>query len=433
MKHGRLADARRPLCVARLVTPIALMLFVTLPCATRLRAQERVVGGRSAGAAMSFDAVSFAGAGLSQSTFNGLDSTRIKSVRQFTLPVTAAMPIGDRWRIDLTTLYSTGSVTYTDASAAGGTRTATLSGVSDIRLRATGRVLRDGLIVTVGLNAPTGRTSLGIGEFSALRILSAPALGLGSAPVGSGPSGTLGVVLPKTLGEWAMAFGASYEVRGRYQPIAALSAGSASADFTPGGVVRASMSADRTIGPNRLSLAMAADVFAEDKLKSELAAGATSTTGSGGSQSVATVKLGPVFSADVQMQFAVPRVREFLAYTAYRWRAPFARDGITIDGSSGQYLESGVRAAVPLAAGRDLVLSTDARWHSGLGIDLGLPTSGVVSASASVGVNVRRGLLSLQPYVRVQGGSLTQRTPTVNKPSQAFTGAAAGLVFSSRF
>jgi len=401
--------------------------------ASRLSAQERLVGTRSAGAAMSFEEVTFAGAGLSQATFNGLDSTRIKRVRQFTLPVTAAMPLGDRWRIDLTTLYSTGSVTYSDATAASGTRTATLSGISDVRLRATGRVLRDGLIVTVGLNAPTGRTSLSLSEFSALRILSAPALGLGSAPVGSGPSGTLGFVLPRKVGDWAMAFGASYEYRGRYQPIAALTAGSSSADFTPGGVVRASMSADRTIAANRLSVAVAADVFAEDKLKSALADGAAGNGGSGGSQSVASVKLGPVFSADAQMQFAVTRLREFLAYAAYRWRAPFARDGITVDRSSGQYLETGVRAAVPLAAGRDLVLATDARWHSGLGIDLGLPTSGVLSGAASVGLNVRRGLLTLQPYVRVQGGSLTQHTPTVNKPTQGFAGATAGLVFSSRF
>ncbi len=426
MMHGRFPEARRRRGQAQLGFWAALML-----CASPLTAQERLVGGRTAGAAVSFEAVSFGGMGLPQASFSGLDSTHIKSVRQFTLPITAAMPLGDRWRVDLTTLYSTGSVTYTDPAASGRTRTATLSGLSDIRLRATGRVLRDGLIVTVGLNAPTGRTSLSLAEFSALRILSAPALGLGSAPVGSGPSGTVGFVVPKSLGDWAMAVGASYEYRGRYQPIAALTAGSSSADFTPGGVVRVSMSADRTIGPNRLSVAMATDVFAEDKLKSELAAGASG--GNFGSQSVASVKLGPVFSADAQMQFAVPRLREFLAYTAYRWRAPFARDGVTVERSSGQYLETGVRAAIPIAAGRDLVLSTDARWHSGLGIDLGLPTSGVLSGAASVGFNVRRGLLALQPYVRLQGGSLTQHTPTANRPRQAFAGAAAGLVFSSRF
>ena len=145
------------------------------------------------------------------------------------------------------------------------------------------------------------------------------------------------------------------------------------------------------------------------------------------------MRLGPVFSADAQLQIAAPRVRELLAYTSYRWRAPVARDGITVERSSGQYVDAGVRTVLPLGARRDLVLSTDARWHSGLGVDLGLPTAGVTSGTATVGVNLRRSLLSMQPYIRAQVGSLSQRTATVNKPSQSFSGAAIGLVVTSRF
>ncbi len=393
-------------------------------------AQERIIGTRSVGAGMFNESITFGGSGLAQTTFAGLDSTRITQVRQFTFPVTAAIPIGGGWRLDMTTLYSSGSVTYRDPSAAGALRTATLAGVSDVRVRATGRLMGDGLLVTLGANAPTGRTALSTKEFSTLRILSAPALGMGSTPVGSGPSGTVGLVLPRELGAWSTAFGVSYEIRGRYQPIAALSAGSSSADFTPGSVIRASLSGDRTVGPHRLSVAMAADVFADDKLKSESVA---DTAKAGGAGSVATVRLGPVFSADAQLQIAAPRVRELLAYTSFRWRAPFSRDGITVERSSGKYIETGLRTAIPLAPARDIVLSADARWQSGLGIDLGLPTAGVTSGSASVGLNIRRGLLAVQPYVRGQVGTLLQRTATVNKPPQAFSGTAAGLVISSRF
>ena len=395
-----------------------------------LHAQERILSSRFFGAGASYESITFGGSGLPQTAFGGLDSTRITRVRQFTFPITAAMPLGAGWRLDVTTLYSSGSVTYTDPTAGNATRTAALSGVSDMRVRATGRVVGDGLIVTVGANAPTGRTSLNATEFSALRILSAPALGMGSTPVGSGPSGTVGLVLPQQLGGWSMAYGVSYEFRGRYQPVAALSAGSSSADFTPGGVVRASVSGDHTVGPHRLSIAMAADVFGEDKLKSQATA---DTAGRGGGQSVATVRLGPVFSADAQLQIAAPRVRELLAYTSYRWRAPFARDGKTVERSSGRYVETGVRSAWSLGPGRDLTVSGDVRWQSGLGIDLGLPTAGVTNGGVTVGMSLRRGLIAIQPYVRAQAGSLTQRTVTVNKPTQAFTGAAAGIVFTSRF
>jgi hypothetical protein len=391
-------------------------------------AQERLVGTKLAAAGASYESISFGGEGLPQAAFSGLDSVRVQRVRQFTLPLTAAVPLAGGWRLDVTTLYSSGSVTYRDRSANGVSRTAALSGISDLRLRATGRVFRDALIITLGANAPTGRTTLSPAEFSALRVLSSPALGMGSTPVGAGPSGTLGVVAPQQLGSWQMAYGASLEMRGRYQPIAALTAGSASADFRPGGVVRASVTGDRLVGPHRLIVAMAADVFATDRLIGPVAGDA-----SGASRTEATVQLGPVYSVDAQMQLAVPHIREVLVYSAYRWRAPFARDGITVERSSGQYLETGARGARYMGPGRDFVFAGDVRWHSGLGIDQGLPTAGVSSAALTLGVNVRRGLLSGQPYVRVQAGSLSQQSASGRRPAQSFGGTAAGLVFSSRF
>ncbi len=403
---------------------------LVLMSAQRAVAQDRLVGSRVVGAAVSFESIGFSGRGLPQSAFAGLDSTRLRAAQQFTLPVSAATSLGTRWRLDLTTLVSRGSVTYTDPSAPGGERTSTLAGVSDVRVRLTGRVIGDGLLVTIGANAPTGRTALTTEEFSTLRVLAAPALGLGSTPVGSGPSGTVGVVFPQVVGAWTMAYGASYEFRGRYQPIAALTAGSASADFTPGGVARVSVSADRSVGPHRLIMALAADVFTEDRLRSDLPPDAA---GNGGGPSVATVLLGPVLSADAQMQLAAPRLRELLVYAAYRWRAPFSRDGVTVGSSSGQYLDLGARTVKSLGVGRDLVASADARWHSGLGVDLGLPTAGVTSGTVTLGVNVRRGLVAVQPYLRAQGGSLVQRTASGRLPAQGFSGAALGLVITTRF
>jgi hypothetical protein len=86
-----------------------------------------------------------------------------------------------------------------------------------------------------------------------------------------------------------------------------------------------------------------------------------------------------------------------------------------------------------MGPGRDFVFAGDVRWHSGLGIDQGLPTAGVSSATLTLGVNVRRGLLSGQPYVRVQAGSLSQQSASGRRAAQSFGGTAAGLVFSSRF
>ncbi len=406
----------------------ALGLIGTALASASLPAQERLVGRQSAGIGASIEGVQFGGTGLRQYNFAGLDSSRITSVRQLSMPVTTAMTFGNDWRVDLTALYASSTVTYRDAGDARDERTATLGGVSDVRIRATGAVLRDVLVLTAGINVPTGRTSLTNREFAVLRIMAAPSLGLGSTPVGAGASGTMGLVMARRIGAWATALGGSYEYRGQYQPVAALLAGAPSADFQPGGVFRASVTGDRTVGPHRLSVSLAADVFSEDELR-------TPSTSGGTAAGIARtlVRLGPVYSTDIQMTFAAPRMRQLLGYASYRWRAPFARNGVSVPRSSGQYLDAGARAAIALAPQRDLVLGLDARLHAGLGVDEGLPTSGVASGGVSAGMEWRRGLLSVQPYVRAQQGVLRQRGVGDAAPSQSFRGLAGGLVAVTRF
>lgn len=240
----------------------------------------------------------------------------------------------------MTTLFATGRVTFND-SIGGATRSASLTGISDVRARATGRLLGESVLMTVGVNAPTGRMSLSGDQFSTLRILASPALGMGSSPVGAGLSGTLGLVLAQQVGSWAMAYGTSYEMRGQYQPVAALIAGTPSTDFLPGGVFRASVSADRLLGPHRLNVSLAGDVFADDRLRGG------ALIDSLGAATESRVRLGPVLSSDAQLQIATSRLRDLLVFTSYRWRAPYARDGLTVERSSGQYLEGGVRMVLP--------------------------------------------------------------------------------------
>lgn len=395
----------------------------------RLLAQERLVGKQSAGFGTSYESIQFNGSGLQQYNFNGLDSARITNVRQLSTPITGAWAITDRWRVDLTGLYARATVSYQDAGNASRTQTATLSGVSDLRLRVTGAVVHDVVFLTAGVNVPTGQTSLSNTEFGVLRIVASPGLGMGSTPVGAGKSGTLGVVVAQRAGPWAVAMGGSYEYRGTYQPIAALVAGSGSSDFRPGGVLRASVTGDRTLGPHRLTLAVASDFFAKDEITTLVVSGNTNQPSSG----LTTVKLGPVFSADVQMVFSAPYFRQLLAFSSYRYRAPFLRDGVRVGNSSGQYFDSGVRAARSLGSSRDLIVGLDARLHTGLGVDQGLPTSGVASGSVSAGVEFRRGLMFVQPYLRAQGGVLRQRGIGPSAPSQGFQGFGFGLVAVTRF
>lgn len=424
----RLTHSLRRAMTTAMSSALGSALVIALPLCV-VNAQERLVGRQAAGIGFSYENVSFGGNGLRQYNFIGLDSARVSGVQQFSMPLSTAWSLGPSWRVDMTALYANATVRYRDAKSTS-YRESSLAGISDVRMRATGTIINDLLVLTAGINLPTGRTSLSTSEFGVLRILAAPSLGLGSAPVGAGASGTMGLIVARRLGPWAMAMGGSYEHRGRYQPIAALVAGAPSSDFRPGGVLRASVTGDRTVGPHRLSVALAADVFSDDELRTpptdptQAATGLTAKT---------VVRLGPVYSSDVQLLLAAPHVRQLLTYASLRWRAPFSRDDKRVAHSSGSYLDTGVRATFALGAQRDLIVGADTRLHAGLGVDEGLPTSGVVSGGLSAGLEVRRGLLSLQPYARAQAGSLRQRAASAAVPSQGFTGLAAGLVAITRF
>jgi len=407
---------------------LALQLPFLLGVSTAMAGQERLIGSRTLGVAASFESIWFGDGGVQQTSFAGIDTVHLTRAQQLTVPLTVATPIGGGWRLDLTTLYGSGRVTFIEAGT-GQERVGALSGLSDVRVRASGRFLADALTLTFGANVPTGRTTLTGNEFSTLRALAAPGLGMGSSPVGAGPSGTMGAVLGQHAGAWDLAFGASYEHRGKFQPVAALTAGAPSADYRPGGVFRVSVGADRSVGPHRASVAAALDVFTDDRLR-----GASSGDGvPSRTVTLATVRLGPVFTGDAQFRIAAQRFRDLTLYASYLWRAPFARDGLTAEGSSGQYVASGLRVAIPLAVRSDVFLSGEGRWHSGLGIDQGLPTAGVRSVGLTAGVSTRRGLVELQPYFRAQAGSLRQRAPDTPVRTNSFRGVAVGAVLISRF
>jgi hypothetical protein len=121
-----------------------------LLAAPALRAQDRLVGLRALGGGVTVEAVRFGGGGLLQGVPGAADSLRVRRAAQLTVPVTLAVPLGGVWTVDVTSVYASGAVTF------GGGR-ATLSGPSDVRVRATGRLGGNALIVTLGANAPTGR------------------------------------------------------------------------------------------------------------------------------------------------------------------------------------------------------------------------------------------------------------------------------------
>ncbi|MFL5391919.1 MAG: hypothetical protein ACJ79G_03695 [Myxococcales bacterium] len=386
--------------------------------APALAAQGKLAGFTESGFGPVFELWRFSGDGIPQPTVDGSGNVRVTRVSQWSLPLTLSVPVGNRWTVDVTGAFASGEVKLSGVDPLIGKKGYSLSGLSDVRVRATGRVVGDNVLVTAGLNVPTGKTELDEEELSALRVLAAPALSLQVPVLGIGSSGTLGVVLARQIGPWAWALGAAYEMRNKYTPISV--AAGLPVDLSPGDAVRVSLGTDRLIGQNGMTFGLSADFYTKDELESDP---------SGGAVPNARTQLGPIFTADWQFNATTSRFRELTFYAVERYRTEYKRDGIKVSDSDANYVDAGVRAVAGVSPSTGILVGLNARHHTGLGSDDLLTTAAIASGALTLGLVQRlASIYSLQPFVRVQGGRLKS-----GDASSTVSGFSGGLSLGVRF
>lgn len=336
------------------------------------------------------------------------DSLSVSKVSQLAIPLSVAVTAG-RWTFDAGAAYANGKVRLADG------RTLELSGLTDVRLRAVGRIVGDRLLVTFGANLPAGKTGLVGSEIDAVRVLGAPSLRLPVGNLGIGAGGTAGLVYAVPAGQWNVGFGASYEARGTYSPIEAKVAGVARpTDLHPGGTIRGSIGLDRLFTSSRLSLLFAADVFGHDRL---------TLTGASGAGVESRYQLGPQFSATGFLELGVRGFRSFVVSASDRYRSKFTgADGLKAAGSSGNVFEAAVEGTSGVAGRFGIVFRVDGRFDSGLEIDNSITTAAMTAAGLTLGVSLPAGRAAVVPFVRAQIGSID-----VGPASTTATGIGGGL------
>lgn len=395
----------------------ALML---LAAPASLAAQGKLLQEGRASVGLSADWITIGGGGLLQYETDTGDSIRIRKAAQLAIPVTASVPFGPL-RIDAQTFYTSGSTDY-DVIVGGvvaRSERATLSGISDGRFRATLSLFGDQLLLTAGINAPFGVTQLTTAQTRAVRVLAAPALAVNAPAIGAGISGTAGLVVAQAIGPWTVALGGSYEVRGKFQPLAAAAAGLPALDYLPGNSVRTSIGAERLFGQNRFALSASGDFFQADVLPSTIA----------GQPPIATAKLGYVVGGTMQLSVGARGFRDLSFYVNEQYRSPFDRNGVQVAASSGNYLQGGVRMEIPTGTNADILVGIDGRWHTGLDFSLSAAAAGTKAGNLMLGYSIRSGGIAVQPFVRGQLGTLTQPGGV----SSSLTGYGAGIYLTSRF
>jgi hypothetical protein len=398
----------------RIITLVGTVVAATAPAVT---AQGRLVGYRTSAVGPIYETWSFSD-GVYQPTRNSEDSVLVDRVSQVSIPLAVSIPLGADWTVDLSSAVTHGRVKLGAPDESLHTDHYTLSGLTDTRIRATGR-LNQTVLLTFGLNLPTGKSSLDAKEFSALRVLAAPALGLQVPTLANGVSATAGVVLARRLGDWAGALGVSYELRGSYEPGSILATLS-NPDYSPSDALRFSVGLDGLVGQSGMTIGLSADFYpTEDRIED--------TSLQSGTQLVS--QLGPVLTADWQLRLATPGFRELTLYAVDRYRTKYRSGIITQAGSNGNYLDMGARTTISAGRATGVVAGLNVRHQTGLKSDNTIATAAMLSAALSLGLVHNLGAhYVLQPFVRGQLGRLK-----TGEQSTTATGFAGGVTLGLRF
>lgn len=289
----------------------------------------------------------------------------IADVAEVAIPVRVRVARGG-WRIDVSGAAAMGAVHVTTADDG---RVARLSGPTDMKVRLTAPLAGEATQLTVGVNVPTGKSSLTGDETITLQTLAAPALQLPIATFGSGAGATLGVLHAFHGEGWALALGASGEKRAEYSAVAlALSSGETTTRLAPGFATHVTAGLDRTAGQGRLNMLLAADLYAKDRLRIGTTADSTND-----------YTLGPQMSATVQYEFGAAGWRESSLGAGARMRAAYSdASGTRVAGSNATFFEGAFAAVRGGPTGAGLVLGLDGKWQSGMTF-----TEALVGAAAS--------------------------------------------------
>ncbi len=212
---------------------------------------------------------------LSAPTFTSLtfgSGASSRTVSQLSLPVVLLLPFGEKFSMDVSTAYASSTVKANDST------TSEISGLTDTQIRASYRIGADNVLLTVGINLPTGRYSVPEEQQEAAGQIGNDFLFYPISSMGNGLAMTGGVAYARPVGTWDFGAGASAR---KSTEFAAFSVASEDFRFTPADEYRLTMSADRPVGDGALSFGLTYSVFGEDL--------ADTTTYSTGDRIIATM------------------------------------------------------------------------------------------------------------------------------------------------
>jgi hypothetical protein len=177
-----------------------------------------------------------------------------ETVSQVAVPIFVSMPIGERFTVDVGTSYARSRVT-----ADGGV--SEVSGLTDTQVRGNLTLGSDFVVLTAGLNLPTGTSSVTPEQFTAAGLIGNDFLGFPISNMGTGFAVTGGVAVARPLGDWNIGIGGAVRRSTAYEPF---DFPGQTLRYQPGTEYRARVGVDRPVGVGRVALGLTFSGFGKD-------------------------------------------------------------------------------------------------------------------------------------------------------------------------
>ncbi|OYV72871.1 MAG: hypothetical protein B7Z72_03800 [Gemmatimonadetes bacterium 21-71-4] len=173
------------------------------------------------------------------------------------VPVYVVVPVNASFNFDVGTAWASATV------SSPGLPSSRMSGLTDTQLRANYTFGTDFLVLTAGVNLPTGHsTALPAEQMAATRIASDflvfPIMGFGT-----GAGGTGGLAVARPLGDWNVGLGIAVRHSVAYDPFQDTTG--VRLRFQPGNEYRARIGVDRPYGTGRIALGFTYSRFGNDQ------------------------------------------------------------------------------------------------------------------------------------------------------------------------
>jgi len=184
-----------------------------------------------------------------------------ETISEFTTPVFVLIPVSSTLSFDVATAYANARVQPNGNSVE---QSSSISGFTDTQIRANVKLGTDFVVITAGLNIPTGKETTSEAEQLAAFRIGNDFLAFPISNMGTGFGATAGVAIARPLGEWNIGFGGSLRQSASYEPLVGSSG--ARPRFQPGNEYRARLGVDHPFGTGRFAVGLTYSKFGNDDI-----------------------------------------------------------------------------------------------------------------------------------------------------------------------